>query len=167
MKPPKTNIACLYCKMPRIARGLCDKHYTRWKTGIPLDAPDRYRCSTRVKERMKRLYLKGFSGRQVAAKLEYSPTQVWRVLHSFGIVRTQAEAQPFTSKNPESTRYQARKIWCKHNGLARTPKGWHVHHKDLDPTNNEIDNLVLMLHGDHMKLHRKLEKISRQQHAKA
>lgn len=44
-----------------------------------------------------------------------------------------------------------RKVWEYHNGPI--PKGYHVHHKDGDRTNNCIDNLELLEAKTHEKLH--------------
>ena len=33
-----------------------------------------------------------------------------------------------------------------------------IHHKDCNPTNNHIDNLCVMLKGDHMAMHRKMKR---------
>lgn len=42
-------------------------------------------------------------------------------------------------------------VWEYYNGTV--PKGYHVHHKDFDKSNNEIDNLELMTAKEHLKLH--------------
>ena len=38
--------------------------------------------------------------------------------------------------------------------LRYLPKGYHIHHKDGDHTNNELDNLVLQPQDIHMLIHR-------------
>lgn len=151
----RVNFICSHCAEPAWARGLCAKHYTRWRTGIPLDAPDRY-GQTDVNA-VRDLYAKGWSSRKIAEKLGVSQNPILRIVRKLGIARSHAESTPFRSKDAGACRYQAKKIWCRHNGVDNIPKGYHVHHIDLDPTNNDISNLQLMLHGDHMRLHRKLE----------
>lgn len=47
-----------------------------------------------------------------------------------------------------------RAIWAYHNGPI--PEGWHVHHKDLDHTNNEPSNLQAMPEAEHQALHAKI-----------
>ena len=47
-------------------------------------------------------------------------------------------------------------VVCEFLDISAIPKGWCVHHCDFNPHNNEIDNLVLLTMGDHMKLHRYL-----------
>lgn len=42
-------------------------------------------------------------------------------------------------------------VWEYFNG--KIPKGYHVHHKDFDKSNNELENLVLLPVSDHLKLH--------------
>ena len=47
-------------------------------------------------------------------------------------------------------------VWEKYNGSV--PKGYHIHHKDFNSKNNDIDNLQLMTQHDHLALHGSLEK---------
>ena len=44
-----------------------------------------------------------------------------------------------------------RYIWEKYNG--EIPKGHHVHHKDKNKFNNNIDNLIVLSASEHEKLH--------------
>ena len=44
-----------------------------------------------------------------------------------------------------------REVWQHHNGPI--PKGFHVHHRDGDRTNNDISNLELLRAGEHMRHH--------------
>lgn len=44
-----------------------------------------------------------------------------------------------------------REVWKYHNGDI--PKGYHVHHKDADRSNNSIENLVLIEGRDHLSEH--------------
>lgn len=46
-------------------------------------------------------------------------------------------------------------IWISHNG--KIPKGYFIHHKDGNPTNNKISNLELIDSKEHSSHHRKLE----------
>lgn len=43
-------------------------------------------------------------------------------------------------------------VWEEAHGMY-VPDGYDVHHKDLNPSNNDPGNLVLMLHGEHTRLH--------------
>jgi len=54
--------------------------------------------------------------------------------------------------------YLHRAIWRFHNG--EIPKGFHIHHKDGNPLNNEIDNLQCLSPSDHRKSHYDFEKYS-------
>lgn len=47
--------------------------------------------------------------------------------------------------------YLHRYVWEQENGPI--PRGWHVHHKDHDRSNNDPDNLVAMPAGKHMEYH--------------
>ena len=44
-----------------------------------------------------------------------------------------------------------RKIYEKHFGSI--PKGYHIHHKDFNPYNHNIDNLIAVTPEEHAKLH--------------
>jgi len=46
-------------------------------------------------------------------------------------------------------------VWEKYNG--KVLKGYHVHHKDLDKDNNEIDNFKLLEGHEHLSLHGNLQ----------
>lgn len=51
-------------------------------------------------------------------------------------------------------------VWRDANGGAPIPPGFHVHHKDRDPLNNDPSNLVLISEADHHAEHRE-EKVAR------
>lgn len=44
-----------------------------------------------------------------------------------------------------------RVVWEYHNG--KIPDGYDVHHKDKDRTNNDIDNLELLVRSEHQRMH--------------
>jgi len=46
-------------------------------------------------------------------------------------------------------------VWEYYNG--EVPQGYHVHHKDHNPDNNEIDNLVLITEAEHLSMHGQLQ----------
>jgi hypothetical protein len=39
------------------------------------------------------------------------------------------------------------------NGICSTPEGFHVHHVDFNKTNNDPENLVILSHSEHRKIH--------------
>ena len=47
-------------------------------------------------------------------------------------------------------------IWEKAHGAI--PKGWEVHHKDLNVNNNDLDNLEAMPAEEHRALHSRINK---------
>ena len=53
-----------------------------------------------------------------------------------------------TAVNRGDREYLHRAVYSKEYG--NIPHGWHVHHKDDDRANNEIDNLVAMPMRDHV-----------------
>lgn len=44
-----------------------------------------------------------------------------------------------------------RYVWEYYNG--KIPKGYHIHHKDHNKDNNELDNLELLTKQEHIKIH--------------
>ena len=45
-------------------------------------------------------------------------------------------------------------VWCNTSGnLPYAPKGFDIHHIDRNFKNNNPDNLFLISHSDHLKLH--------------
>lgn len=53
--------------------------------------------------------------------------------------------------------YVSHIIWCKHNH-PYVPKGFVIHHIDLNPSNNKINNLVIMPNDLHDRLHKEISK---------
>lgn len=49
-------------------------------------------------------------------------------------------------------------VYCNNHGLTCIPRGYQVHHKDLDKTNNDIENLLLLTASEHTKLHSRLRR---------
>jgi len=51
------------------------------------------------------------------------------------------------------------KIWCEYNQFYRVPKGFLIHHFDLNPMNNNPNNLILIDKYTHDILHNKIIKM--------
>ena len=49
------------------------------------------------------------------------------------------------------TRYMHRDVWAFHNGAI--PDGYEIHHIDENKANNSIENLTIMLRGEHASMH--------------
>ena len=64
----------------------------------------------------------------------------------------------FRRKEKGKIFYLHREIWKFYNG--EIPKGCVVHHKDLNPFNNSIENLVCLTPREHSKLHNSEEFIN-------
>lgn len=56
-----------------------------------------------------------------------------------------------------------REAWKYHRG--EIPKGFHVHHKDGDRSNNQIENLLLVEKSEHLSMHMTPEKKERSRKA--
>lgn len=57
----------------------------------------------------------------------------------------------FKRSSPQGPRYLHRDIWEAANGPI--PDGWHVHHRDGDPSNNAVENLECVSPKDHASRH--------------
>jgi hypothetical protein len=49
-------------------------------------------------------------------------------------------------------------IWCRENQIHRVPDGCVIHHRDLNPQNNNPENLILMDDATHKSLHHAISK---------
>lgn len=52
-----------------------------------------------------------------------------------------------------------REVYKKYNGDI--PKGWEIHHKDCDKTNNNPQNLIALSRSQHRLLHEQLRREKR------
>ena len=62
------------------------------------------------------------------------------------------ESQVFIRKNGKQ-RLEHLEVWEENFG--KLPKGFVIHHLNLDATDNNIDNLMLIKIGDHLNLHKR------------
>lgn len=53
-----------------------------------------------------------------------------------------------------------RDVWEFYNGTI--PQGYEIHHIDIDPNNNSIDNLMCLSKQEHIQLHKELGKTEEQ-----
>lgn len=44
-------------------------------------------------------------------------------------------------------------VYCQHYNITEIPEDYDIHHIDNNPLNNSIDNLQLLKHSEHTKLH--------------
>lgn len=63
----------------------------------------------------------------------------------------------YTGRKRSNHIFEHHLIVCLSMGLTCVPKGWCVHHCDLNKMNNSFDNLVLLTLSDHARLHKVLE----------
>lgn len=101
------------------------------------------------------LYLTGLSTRKVASQLNVSFSYVGKIVKDAGVSRLRVDAiiaaRPAKSKHWRSAREAARRIWVRTYGPI--PSGYHIHHKDGDFTNNDLNNLECISAAAHMRLH--------------
>lgn len=74
----------------------------------------------------------------------------------------------YTGRKKSSYVFEHSVVMCLHMGITEIPAGYCVHHKDLNPTNNRIENLILLTTTEHQQLHsrlRRAETISKESRA--
>lgn len=59
--------------------------------------------------------------------------------------------RPHSGHIEEGVEALHREVWKEHNG--EIPEGHHIHHKDGDPTNNDIENLECVSPEEHAERH--------------
>lgn len=124
----------------------------------------------------KDMYERGLSIYNIAEQIGLSPTGVWKRLKKQGVIMnhtTKGQHWAIGKRGKEylgsDGRYWVRdpSIPGKKKAKRRSivvmeiklggpiPKGYHVHHKDENITNDDPDNLKLLKNGDHNKHHHK------------
>lgn len=119
--------------------------YRVWKT-----YPKEYRVN-----RKKANYRKSKLGMKNPMKgktLEKHPRYIGRVSDCKGYLLV-VKPDWYTGRRSSHHIFEHSKVWCEHNNLTEIPKGFIVHHCDMDKTNNDISNLIMMEMGLHSKLH--------------
>lgn len=102
------------------------------------------------------LYKEGHTLTIIALQTGYSFRSVRKAVLTAGIMRTRGEGALLSarkkSSRPGTCRVRARNIWAYFNGPI--PEGYHIHHKDGDPTNNHVENLDCIPSPEHTKIHK-------------
>ncbi len=70
---------------------------------------------------------------------------------SNGYVKTRV-GQTHPLADPNGYAYEHLVVWCA-AGNERPPRGWIIHHRNNDKTDNRLDNLQLMKRGEHNAEH--------------
>lgn len=104
-------------------------------------------------DKARELYLQGFSTRQVARLTNISKSMV--ALYCKDILRPKSIACAKPKKETvawRQCRNRARKLMERHLG-RKLASNEHVHHINNDFTDNRIENLTVLLEGEHHSLH--------------
>lgn len=63
----------------------------------------------------------------------------------------------YTGRKGSKHVFQHHVVVCANLGITCIPKGWVVHHVDMNPHNNDFSNLVLCTMNDHPRIHKHFE----------
>ena len=69
----------------------------------------------------------------------------------------------FTGRKAKSYVYVHHIVYCLATGMTEIPKGFVIHHVDLNKRNNDISNLAMMTISAHGRLHSMLNRLSKVQ----
>jgi hypothetical protein len=121
-----------------------------------------------------KLYEKGMSVYDISLQAKITEAAIWKRLRNINYPMRRTNKGTQWRKNQEQVeflgadgRYWVRHYYKRKNKTSERryvvvmerhlgysiPKGWVVHHIDMDPTNDNITNLCLMTHAAHSKLH--------------
>src|ERR1043165_9138237 len=101
--------------------------------------------------------IRGLTTHQIAAELGAPQITVWKAMHALKVPFRRVKGK---SKNRYVWDYEAhmpahRAVMAKHMGRSLLATE-HVHHKDGDPRNNELSNLVVLSKSEHHSHHGRL-----------
>lgn len=63
----------------------------------------------------------------------------------------------YTGRKNSKHIFYHHKVVCENLGITEVPSGYAVHHCNFDHADNRFDNLVMLTHSEHSKLHRILQ----------
>lgn len=75
-----------------------------------------------------------------------------RKLNGYKLIYCPDHPSAMKSENWKGFVYEHIYIYEKEYNMS-IPEGFHIHHIDLDKSNNDISNLIMLTNGDHNKLH--------------
>jgi len=126
---------------------------------------------------IRKLYKSGLTMEQITHKVGWSLSSICKIFETYGIVARSTGYNTVPRKEGEYIGFDGR-WWVRNyklNGVYKLkgakksvhcavvvmerhlghfiPKGYHVHHKDEDITNDDIENLELLLNGKHQQHH--------------
>lgn len=115
------------------------------------------------------------SNKKIGERINRTPWTIKKKMQSMGLSRSPEQAKKIIDESRVNRKYlkyaaenpswrkmvtlpnkkrilESHYVWSKHNN-REVPKGQVVHHKDLNPKNNTIENLDLMSKAGHNKFH--------------
>lgn len=129
-------------------------------------------------DKIKSLYKKGLTLREIASRFKCSPTSVKNIMIENNIPRRDAHDREY-DRGEKHSRWRGGRSWGAHiYRMVRTPEGRkyehrlvveealgrklkpteHVHHVDFNPRNNSLDNLTVMDGKEHLAMHYELRR---------
>lgn len=129
-------------------------------------------------EYIKELYAKGETLRQIADRLECSPTSVKNIMIENGIPRRDVHDRPYASGSSHARWKGGSKTGAHVYNMLRVEGKWyyehrliaekrlgrklasdeHVHHINMNPKDNRPENLVVLPAKEHFELHAKMRR---------
>jgi len=103
---------------------------------------------------IEQLYIGGLTTRQISDIVDYGKSTIHKVVYNISRdYSAAAKLRPLQPPKAERTSHQhARRIMEAHVG-RKLLSNEHVHHKDENPFNNNIDNLEVKSASEHAKHH--------------
>lgn len=91
--------------------------------------------------------------RNIPMEIQYSNDGKIAMVDGYGFCRDDKTGYYLSSYKFDGKRRKRLHVymWEKHNG--KIPKGYQIHHKDHDKSNNEITNLEILSKEEHQKYH--------------
>jgi len=130
------------CNNKIIARGLCGKHYERWRSGIPLNKHTRWDKNEIIIENSRaKIILYNLCGNEVN----------FTIIDTKNINLIKNRKWCLTHHNYVASGTGKHKVYLHRLIIGHIPQGKEIDHIDGNPLNNLESNLRLVIHSQNMK----------------